>query len=142
MTPEARQNEALQTRTTIGFSEVTGIISPQTELLLLRHPLANPCSNRLITATRHQAQRPLLGVPLNSVRGTRHRFDDRTGFAGNWDDGLALKSSAFQQGSPLLRGALFAPGDHQHIQVTHQQGLQLCVGVTDGFGQDELERAN
>jgi hypothetical protein len=40
MTPEARQNEALQTRTTIGFSEVTGIISPQTELLLLRHPLA------------------------------------------------------------------------------------------------------
>ena len=39
MTPEARQNEALQTRTTIGFSEVTGIISPQTELLLLRHPL-------------------------------------------------------------------------------------------------------
>jgi hypothetical protein len=34
MTPEARQNEALQTRTTIGFSEVTGIISPQTELLL------------------------------------------------------------------------------------------------------------
>jgi hypothetical protein len=50
MTPEARQNEALQTRTTIGFSEVTGIISPQTELLLLRHPLVSPAVQAAVQA--------------------------------------------------------------------------------------------